>query len=229
MSVEANRDCEAADERSVQVPGSLWGGDTGVLSEASRRTLLALVRGPYLSQAKQVGLWRALIADEAALRSRLHELFLELHIHADAGVAFVRNVRTDELAVPAAVRSHSLKFIDTLMLLTLRQLLLADPSGGRVMVGKTDVFEQLAPYRTPDRDEADYRKRLNSAWATMQNKLNILKPAARGDDERMEISPVLGLVVDAEQAIALSAEFRRIAATGADNIDPSEAEENTHG
>lgn len=199
-------------EAPADLPTALWAGDTGTLPENSRRAFLALVRGPYLSQSNNGVLWSALLADETALRSRLHELFLELHFHAEQGVAFVRNVRTDEFAVPSAVRTHTLTYLDTLMLLTLRQLLLADPSGGRVIVGKQEVFEQLAPFRTQDRDEADYLKRLNSSWSGMQSRLNILHSAAKGtgDDERMEISPVLGLLVDAEQAVALTAEFRRI-------------------
>lgn len=200
-------------EAPADSPTALWAGDTGTLPENSRRAFLALVRGPYLSHGSNGVLWSALLADEIALRSRLHELFLELHVHAEQGVAFVRNVRTDELAVPSAVRSHTLTYLDTLMLLTLRQLLLADPSGGRVIVGKREVFEQLEPFRTKDRDEADFRKRVNSSWTGMQSRLNILHSATKGsgDDERMEISPVLGLLVDAEQAVALTAEFRRIA------------------
>jgi hypothetical protein len=135
---------------------ALWAGDTGVLSEQSRRALLELVKGPYLSGAKAGALWSALLVDENAIRSRLHELFLELVIDRVGEFAFVRNVSTDELAVPRTVRTASLTFLDTAMLLVLRQMLLAREGDGRVIVGQEEVFEQLRVYRTADRDESDF-------------------------------------------------------------------------
>ena len=56
----------------------LWTGDTGRLHDQSRRALLRLLQGPYLSGRAQPQLWSALVADEATIRSRLHELFLDL-------------------------------------------------------------------------------------------------------------------------------------------------------
>ena len=55
---------------------ALWTGDTGVMGEQSRRALLELIKGPYLSGVKAPALWSALLADEASIRSRLHEVFL---------------------------------------------------------------------------------------------------------------------------------------------------------
>lgn len=193
----------------------LFSGDTGTLPERTRRALLALLRGPYVSATTHSSLWRALIVDESVVRSRLHDLFLELHLHQEAGVAFIRNVVGDEVEVPAAVRSRKLTFLDTAMLLVLRQTLLTDPTGGRVIVDRDEVFEQLLPFRTPDRDEADFQRRLNASWKTMQNALRVLKSAERGSGgERMEISPVLRVMLDAEQAEAIAAEYRRIAEGG---------------
>lgn len=210
---------------------ALWAGDTGVLGEQSRRALLELVKGPYLSGAKAGALWSALLVDEYAIRSRLHELFLELVIDRVGEFAFVRNVSTDELAVPRTVRTASLTFLDTAMLLVLRQMLLAREGDGRVIVGQEEVFEQLRVYRTADRDESDFDKRLNSSWQNMKNKLRVIHQA--GTEDRAEISPVLRLIVDAEQIHAISAEYQRIAAGGgsdasvggSDDTDSDPAEE----
>ncbi|RNE62295.1 DUF4194 domain-containing protein [Cryobacterium tepidiphilum] len=204
---------EVAAEITDAAPASaLWQGDTGVLSEQSRRALLELIKGPYLSGAKAPALWSALLADENAIRSRLNELFLDLVIDRVGEFAFVRNVNTDELDVPRTVRTASLTFIDTAMLLVLRQMLLAGEADGRVIVGQEDVFEQLRVYRTPDRDESDFDKRLNSSWTNMKNKLRVIHQA--GSEDRVEISPVVRLIVDADQIRAMSAEYRRIAAGG---------------
>lgn len=192
----------------------LWTGDTGVLSEGSRRALLRLVKGPYLSGHHSAGLWSALLADERAIRSRLHELFLELVVDTTGEFAFVRNVSTEELATPATVRTETLTFMDTAMLLVLRQALLTADTDGRVIVGKDEVFEQLRVYRTPDRDEHDFDKRMNSSWLKMRNTLRLVHSAALAgeDEDRVEISPVVRLLIDPEQVRAISAEYAKIAA-----------------
>ena len=200
-----------SDTDATPAPG-LWVGDTGVIGEQSRRALLELIKGPYLSGVKAPALWSALLADEAGIRSRLHELFLELVIDRVGEFAFVRNVSTDELKVPSAVRTAALTFLDTAMLLVLRQMLLAGEGDGRVIVGREDVFEQLRVYRTPDRDESDFTKRLNSTWLKMKNTLRVIHQA--GAEDRAEISPVLRLIVDADQIAAIGNEYRRIAETG---------------
>ena len=56
----------------------LWTGDTGRLHDQSRRALLRLLQGPYLSGRAQPQLWSALVADEAAE-------VLERRVIGDAG------------------------------------------------------------------------------------------------------------------------------------------------
>ena len=52
------------------------------------------------------------------------------------------------------MRTATLTFMDTAMLLVLRQMLLAGEGDGRVIVGRDEVFDQLRVYRTGDRDDA---------------------------------------------------------------------------
>lgn len=203
-------DAARARSATAQSATALWSGDTGVLGEQPRRALLELIKGPYLSGVKAPALWSALLADETGIRSRLDELFLELVLDRMGEFAFVRNVSTTELKVPSAVRSAALTFLDTAMLLVLREMLLTGEGEGRVIVGRDEVFEQLSVYRTVDRDESDFAKRLNSSWLNMKNKLRVIHQA--GAEDRAEISPVLRLIVDAEQIQAIGAEYRRIAA-----------------
>lgn len=185
----------------------LWRGDRGALKLESRKALLKLIQGPYLSAMRSPRQWAALLSDEDTVRSRLHELFLDLVVDRDGGFAFVRNVDAGELEVPSAVRSEALTFLDTAMLLVLRQLLLSAEGEGRVIVGQDEVFEQLEPFRTADRDETDFRKRLNASWVKMKNRLRVVHAVS---EDRVEISPVLRLLVDAEQARAIAAEYARI-------------------
>jgi hypothetical protein len=108
----------------------LWPGDSGTLLEGSRRALVQLVRGPHLSSGRHGRLWAALLNDEAAIRSRLADLFLDLVVDRESEIAFVRNV-TAEIETPQVVRTAPLTFLDTAALLHLRQLLLrAAPGSG---------------------------------------------------------------------------------------------------
>jgi hypothetical protein len=197
----------------------LWRGDAGELPDRTRRVLLGLVRGPYLSGTREAQLWSVLLTDEAVIRSRLADLFLELVIDRDHEFAFVRNAPAD--GAPQAVRSEALTFLDTAMLLILRQTLLSEEGHGRVIVGQAEVFEQLAVFRTADRDEKDYARRLNSSWNKMQAKLRVLHVVG---DDRAEISPVLRLILDADQIRAITAEYERIAREGADEGTGEDAE-----
>ncbi|ERG63304.1 hypothetical protein L332_02400 [Agrococcus pavilionensis RW1] len=201
------------EERADASTGSsaLWPGDSGRLREDSRRALLELIQGPYLSSSNRGRLWVALLADADEIRSRLHELFLELVIDRNDEIAFVRPVDAGERPVPLAVRSRALTFMDTLMLLVLRQRLLAARGERRVFVDRSDVFEQLAPYRVA-RDEADFERRMNASWTKLMNKLGLIHRA--GGDDRVEISPALRLIFDDDRVQSLRREYERVLERG---------------
>jgi hypothetical protein len=165
-------------------------------------------------------LWQALVADEDALRSRLHDLFLELVIDHSEEFAFTRKVTTEELQVPAALRSEALTFLDTAMLLVLRQQLLMAAGERRVIAGQTEVFEQLSVYRQGD--ESTWVRRLNSSWTKMLNKFNVLHTV---DDGRAEISPVLKMMVDHDQARAFAELYRTLVPAGTDEPDDPDTNE----
>lgn len=190
--------------------GQLWPDDAGTLLASSRRALVQLVRGPYLSAARHGALWGALLNDEPAIRSRLADLFLDLVVDADHEVAFVRNVDQPEVDAPRVVRTAPMTFLDTAMLLHLRQTLLAAGAGERVIVGQDELAEQLEVYRSASStDAAGFAKRVNASWVKLQ-KYGIL--ATTTTEGRCEVSPVLRLVFGPEQISAVRAEYARLAA-----------------
>ena len=188
---------------------ALWHGDTGGLREQSRRALLQILKGPYLSGRQHPQLWAALSADEASIRSSLHDLFLELVIDPVDEFAFARKVRTTELELPSALRRETLSFLDTAMLLVLRQLLLAAVGEHRVIIGQDEVYERLAVYR--DGDEATFLRNLNGSWSRMLNRYRVLHSAG---EDRVEVSPMVKFMIDDDMVRALTAEYRRLAADG---------------
>lgn len=182
---------------------ALWEGDAGSLPDRARRALVQLIRGPYLSRGRHRELWEAVLANEGVLRSRLHDLFLELLVDRDNEFAFVRKV--DAEGVPEVVRTHRLTFMDSAMLLLLRQILLRED--GSAIVGKDELTDALSVYRSQGRDESDFRRRVNASWNTIAD-LGLLKKVG---DERAEISPIVRYVIDPEQVATLQKTYERIA------------------
>jgi hypothetical protein len=188
---------------------AMWEGDTGTLSDASRRALVQLLRGPYLSAARHGHLWAALLNDEPEIRSRLADAYLELVVDVEGQLAFARNVSSPDSDAPKVMRSHPLTFLDTAMLLHLRQQLLHGDGRERVIVGRDEVSDQLQVYRgADDSDPAGFAKRINSSWQKMTS-YGIL--AATTTEDRFEVSPVLRLIFGADEIAAVQAEYRRLA------------------
>lgn len=201
------------DSREPANDAGIWDGDAGSLREPSRRALVQLLRGPYLSAARHPNLWAALLADEAQIRSRLADMFLDLVADHEAQVAFVRNVGAD-VDAPKVMRTATLTFLDTALLLHLRQQLLHDSSGAKTIVGADEVADQLQVYRGKDNaDPAGFSKRINSSWQKMV-RYGLLAPTST--EGRFEVSPVLRLVFGAEEIAAVQAEYRRLAGSTGD-------------
>lgn len=196
---------EAAEQAA---PVALWLGDSGTLREASRRALVQLLRGPYLSAANHGRLWTALLADEDAIRASLSDLFLELVTDDAAQVAFVRNAGAD-IDAPKVMRTATLTFLDTALLLHLRQQLLHESTGNKAIVGADEVADQLQVYRGKDgADPAGFAKRISTSWQKMV-KYGLL--SATSTEGRFVISPVLRLVFGPEEIAAVRHEYHRLA------------------
>lgn len=201
-----------------EAASGLWPGDTGTLREQSRRAFVHLVRGPYLSAQRHSNLWNALLNDQDAIGSRLADMFLTLVVDTEAQVAFVRNTEVDGLDVPRVVRTAALTFIDTALLLNLRQQLLQSGGSERTIVGRAEVADQMHVYRGRDSaDPAGFAKRINASWSKLE-KYGIL--AATSTEGRFEVSPVLRLVFGAQEIAAVQAEYARLAGGADTSSDP---------
>ena len=185
----------------------LWQGDAGTLPYDARAALLRLVKGPYISETADGQLWRALLNYADAIRSRLADLFLDLCIDAEAGVAFAKNVSADEGDFPKAATSYAMTMLDTIMVLILRKELLTSGST-RVFVGQTDLFAQMGQYRTIDKiDQAAFLKKLEASWGRLVKQRILIRSDIEG---RFEISPVLKLVFGSEEAEAVLLEYQQM-------------------
>ncbi|GAB2570056.1 DUF4194 domain-containing protein [Dyella jejuensis] len=188
----------------------LFDGDCGSLPYDARRALCQLLAGPSIDAGRHSQLWPALLRHETALRSRLCDLFLELVIDREAGVAFTRQVDTGELETPVLLRSSPLTFIDSVLLLHLRQQLAeAEAHGHRAVVEEAALIDALSVYeKSVSTDRAGFAKRVASSIGKMKD--NHVLDKLRGSDERYEVSPALKLLFSAEDVQALAKVYREL-------------------
>jgi len=192
--------------------GVLFVNDTGELPLDTRRVLVQLLSGPSLEGRRHPRLWPVLERDEQVIRRRLSELFLELVLDRELQVAFTSQVAAEELDIPILLRRAQLTFIDSVLLLFLRQRLTqADSHGERAVISRDEVVENLMLYeRSASTDKAGFSKRVNASIEKLK-KHNILQKL-RASDDRFEIAPTLKLLFSAEEIISLTALYDRMAA-----------------
>jgi hypothetical protein len=204
----------------------LFPNDRGMLNVETRRTLVQLLQGPSVDGRRQPGLWQVLLRDEPTLRRHLHNLFLELVVDRGQAVAFTRQVVAESIDAPVLLRRSSLTFIESALVVFLRQCLTrADAQGERAVLSKSEMFEHLKVYeRDRNVDHARFERQMDNA-VEKAKKLNLLH-RVRGGEDRFEVSPTLKLLFAAEDIAALAQTYRSIAVAAGqqpDDGDPGTA------
>lgn len=217
---------EESEEPEDAETGGLYPGDHGLLPADTRRVMVQLLAGPFVDGRRHSKLWPVLMRDEAVIRSRLSELFLELVVDADQQVAFIRQVEIDDLDTPILLRRAPLTLIDSVVLLFLRQCLTrADVRGERAVVDAMEIVENASPYqRAASTDHAGFNKKVQASIQKMK-KYSILQKI-RGAGERYEISPTLKLLFSADQIAALCRQYEALAGEGEKVFASAEDAEN---
>jgi hypothetical protein len=189
----------------------LYAGDTGTLSEPVRRILVTLLLGPSLDGRRHPKLWPFLFIAEPVVRARLHELFLDLVIDHDQQVAFTRQATDDSLQIPILLRRQQLTFLESALLLFLRQRLTqSEAQGERAVVSRADMLEHLNAFEPSlNQDRAKFERQMETAVDKV-HKLNILHKL-RGPEGRFEVSPTLKILLSAEQVQALTKTYEAMA------------------
>lgn len=192
----------------------LFRDDHGQLPADTRRALVQLLVGPSLEAKRHGQLWQILVRDQAVIRQRLSELFLELVIDLEEQVAFTRQADTGELETPLLLRRTRLTFLDSVLMLYLRQALTqSGAQGDRTAVSIEDILEHLNVYaREGATDHAGFNKRALRAIEKLKN-YSILRKI-RGSDDRFEVSPTLRLLLTAEDVVELTVVYRKLAESG---------------
>jgi hypothetical protein len=212
-------------EAPSAVPPGQFEGDAGELPLETRQALVQLLLGPAIDGRRQQNLWTTLLRDERIIRARLSEIFLLLVIDPEAQVAFTRQAQAEGVEVPRLLRRSQLTFIDSVLLLHLRERLArAEVHGERAAVSETDMLEDLAPYeRAANTDHTGFVKRANAAIEKV--KKNSILHKIRGNESRYEISPTLKLLFSVDQLHELKAQYLKLAEAPIDQDQEAEAAE----
>lgn len=218
MSSLTNPKQEADLEQSLAADAALdsdtlvsFAGDKGTLAVPTRRVLVQLLLGPVIDSRRHPKLWSMLVQDEAIVRARLHDLFLELVIDHQQNIAFTRQVVSDEIDIPVLLRRSPLTFLESAVLLFIRQRLTqADVDGERAVVDRHELVDFLQVYeRAGNSDVARFDRQLISAIEKAR-KLNWIS-SLKNSDDRFEVSPTLKLLFTAEQIQALTQAYSDVA------------------
>jgi hypothetical protein len=200
LDATGHSDGEAASVDALQVAARVsFAGDMGKLPLETRRVLVQLLAGPLIDGRRHPKAWDVVLRDEVALRSFLHELFLDLVLDRDQQVTFLRQVSSTEVDIPILLRRNTLSFIETALLLFLRQRLTqADTQGERAVLDLQEMLEHLKAFERSDNvDQARFSKQCDAA-VEKAKKLGLVRKLANSQ-ERLEVSPALKLLFPAEE------------------------------
>jgi hypothetical protein len=201
-------------------PPTVIPGDKGQLPVDTRRVLVQLLRGPSIDVRRHAKLWPILLRDETVVTSRLHDIFLNLVIDREQGVAFTRQMDFEQLDIPILLRKAPLTFIESVLVLFLRlRLTQADAQGDRAVVSITEMMEHMSVFeRQPNPDHAKFERQCMSAVEKV--KVHSLLHKLKGADERYEVSQTLKLLFSAEDIQALTKVYvSTIRSSAEDSVD----------
>lgn len=229
----------ARDEQPMDAPatlvaddsGVLFEGDTGLLKSDTRHVIVQLLLGPAMDARRQSKLWQVLLRDEKDIRSRLHELFLDLIVDREQQVAFTRQVKGD---FPILLRRAALNFMESVLLIYLRMQLTQAESQieMRSVVSLQDMREHLKVFGRDDNvDHSGFEARIDKAIEKL-HKHGFLHKLGRNTD-RFEVSPTLKILVSADEVQALTRKYTELVtqdavapdADDADEVPPSQLED----
>lgn len=192
----------ADDEAEPEVSSSLslFEGDTGGLTLAQRKTLVTLLKHRFITAARQPVEWRALLDSEELLRSRLNDLFLDLHLDRNRQVAFKRQALPEGGGrFPTLLHDNAWGREETILLIFLRTRFRSERHNGAddVIVDRDELLERVAQFRPTHATDAagDQRKTENAIDALKRTGILV----KTSDEHRLLVSPVIEVLLSVEK------------------------------
>jgi Domain of unknown function (DUF4194) len=175
---------------------SLFEGDEGALTYEQRRTLVLLIKHRYISAEQNPAEWQVLMDTQVLLRSRLNDLFLDLHVDPHAQIAFKRQaVPEGDGRFPTLLHDIAHTREETILLIFLRQRFRSERADGAdtVLVDREELLDSVAHFRPPDaNDRSGDARKVENAILSLQRSGILLKTA---DEQRLRVAPVVEVLL----------------------------------
>ncbi|TDW28683.1 DUF4194 domain-containing protein [Cryobacterium psychrophilum] len=183
---------------------SLFEGDEGGLTIAQRKTLVLLMKQRYISAALQPVEWRTLLAAQGLIKSRLNDVFLDLHIDLHYEVAFKRQaVAEGGDRFPTLLHDVSYSREETILLVLLRQRFRSERANGQdiVIVDRDNLVDNVARFRPENATDLSGDARRATAAVDSLAKARVLLKTS--DPDRFRISAVIEVLLPVERLAEL--------------------------
>jgi Domain of unknown function (DUF4194) len=175
---------------------SLFEGDEGSLTYEQRCALVFLLRHRYVSAEQHPAEWRTIIDAQVQLRSRLNDMFLDLHVDERAQVAFKRQAVPDsDGRFPTLLHDIAHTREETILLIFLRQRFRSERADGAdaVIVDRQELLDAVTRFRPRDaNDQSGDARRAGNAIESLQRSGILLRSA---DEQRLHVAPVIEVLL----------------------------------
>jgi len=184
-------------------PSELFPGDCGTLDADVRTVLVRLLQRRFLLAEKNPAQWKTLLANQQVVESRLHDLFVQLVVDHDRGIAYKKQVRDAQGDIPVLLRDDPYTRAETLVLVHLRAVYQRERVAGQTSV-RCDVedVEQTALtyfYDPADTNPAAHQKEVSAAIDRLRRE-GIVEEESEG---RFRITPLVEVVLSNERLAEL--------------------------
>jgi Domain of unknown function (DUF4194) len=175
---------------------SLFEGDLGQLTVEVRRVLVTVLKKRYVSAERDPDVWRILMENRTALETRLNDMFLQLIVNRDYGVAYKRQAMPDGGGTfPTLLHNAAYSREQTILMVHLRGVFRSGLSDGAeaVFVDSQELIGEVANYLpegTTNKVDAD-RAAQRAVEALYKSDILLQTPEAG----RYRISPIIEVLL----------------------------------
>lgn len=181
-------------------PDPLFTGDVGQLPQAVRVALVTLLRRRYIAADRHPTEWRLVLENELALRTRLHDLFLELVVDRTYEVAYKRQAVSDTGSkFPTLLYDQAYNREDTILLVYLRRLTRSRQQAGddAVFVDRAELIDEVATFRPASATNhvQDTRSAANAVDNLLKNDILLRTTVA----DRFRVAPIIEVLLPVDR------------------------------
>lgn len=176
---------------------ALFANDSGGLSMAQRRAFVCLLKNRFVSAIDHPVEWRVIRETPEPFKSRLNDMFLDLHLDTQHEVAFKRQAATDGGAreFPTLLHDTAHTREETILLTFLRMRFQSERASGHedVTVERDEMLTHVASFRPAHATDRSGDATKASNAIDNLTKAKVLRKT--NDSDRLRVSPVIAVLL----------------------------------